>query len=437
MSRLRTKLRFLFLGLILSLGATGCATAQGYPDDTYGDRGSYQTFYDELSPYGQWVSDPSYGYVWVPDAGDDFRPYYSNGYWVNTEYGNTWYSEYPWGWAPFHYGRWTYSPYYGWIWIPGNVWGPAWVSWRSGGGCYGWAPLGPGISISMSFGSGYYVPDYWWVFTPQQYILNPRFRNYTYGPRYNPRYVQQTTIINNTYVYNHNTYISGPRRGDMERAIGRNITPVSIQNSGRPMGAQLRGNNLNMFRPTIAESSPRVTERPSNFEAARGPISASDSRNRAMVNDRSNTLQQQGPARQEMQSGLSNQPQQIRPTEPARERPRLDPVMQVPQQQQPAQRGNDWNSPARQEAPIQPQRQNFDRGNSNPNPPQQIQRPQRMEAPSNGPSFDRMPDMQRPQRTESPRPAPSFERPQRMDNPRPERMERAEPRGNNASPFRR
>jgi len=36
---------------------------------------SFQLFYDELSPYGQWVEYPGYNYVWIPDAGPDFSPY--------------------------------------------------------------------------------------------------------------------------------------------------------------------------------------------------------------------------------------------------------------------------------------------------------------------------------------------------------------------------
>ncbi len=74
---------------------------------------SIQTFYNELEPYGQWIDDPEYGYVWIPDASPGFRPYYSGGHWVMTRYGAMWVSSYPWGWAPFHYGRWTYSAYYG------------------------------------------------------------------------------------------------------------------------------------------------------------------------------------------------------------------------------------------------------------------------------------------------------------------------------------
>lgn len=116
---------------------------------------SFQVFYDELSPYGQWIDDPNYGYIWIPDAEQDFVPYSSNGYWVLSDYGWTWVSDYDWGWAPFHYGRWDYDNDYGWFWLPDNQWGPAWVTWRRANGYYGWSPMRPGISISLSFGRGY------------------------------------------------------------------------------------------------------------------------------------------------------------------------------------------------------------------------------------------------------------------------------------------
>jgi hypothetical protein len=90
---------------------------------------SLQTFYDELSPYGSWIQDSQYGYVWRPDVDqNEFRPYYTNGHWAMTEYGNTWVSDYDWGWAPFHYGRWVTDRYNQWLWIPDTTWGPAW--WR-------------------------------------------------------------------------------------------------------------------------------------------------------------------------------------------------------------------------------------------------------------------------------------------------------------------
>ena len=48
---------------------------------------SFQVFYDALSPYGEWVDYRNYGYVWIPDAGPDFVPYSTAGYWVLTDFG--------------------------------------------------------------------------------------------------------------------------------------------------------------------------------------------------------------------------------------------------------------------------------------------------------------------------------------------------------------
>ena len=110
-----------------------------YEDDYYGQGGiNFNVFYHELSPHGTWINSRSYGRVWVPSVGRDFRPYATNGYWTMTDHGNMWVSGYSWGWAPFHYGRWYWDDYYGWAWIPGYEWAPAWVTWRSGGGYYGW-----------------------------------------------------------------------------------------------------------------------------------------------------------------------------------------------------------------------------------------------------------------------------------------------------------
>ncbi|MDO9260651.1 MAG: hypothetical protein Q7U08_01740, partial [Flavobacteriaceae bacterium] len=119
---------------------------------------SFQIFYDELSPYGTWVDYHDYGYVWIPDVEPGFTPYGTNGYWVYTYDGWTWVSNYSWGWAPFHYGRWLFDPIYGPMWVPDDEWGPGWVTWRSSNGYYGWAPIGPGISISIAYSSHYNVP---------------------------------------------------------------------------------------------------------------------------------------------------------------------------------------------------------------------------------------------------------------------------------------
>src|SRR5260370_41887640 len=103
-------------------------------------------FYDRLSPYGRWIKHDRYGWVWSPSPRgfpSDWRPYTDDGHWEYTNYGWTWVSDYPWGWACFHYGRWFYDSYYGWLWYPDTIWAPCWVVWRYGGCLIGGGPLPP------------------------------------------------------------------------------------------------------------------------------------------------------------------------------------------------------------------------------------------------------------------------------------------------------
>jgi hypothetical protein len=108
------------------------------------DQINFQTFRDELRPYGNWVRHPTWGLVWHPTAVPaNFAPY-REGHWEDADqYGTVWVSDYNWGDVPFHYGRWGYDPGYGWLWQPGYVWSPAWVAWRAGGGDIGWFPIPP------------------------------------------------------------------------------------------------------------------------------------------------------------------------------------------------------------------------------------------------------------------------------------------------------
>jgi hypothetical protein len=216
-------LRILGLFGLLLGGVAVSNTVQAQP----GFSVSFQTFYDDLAPYGRWVRNPQYGSVWIPDVPRGFQPYSTNGYWEVTEYGNTWVSDYEWGWAPFHYGRWSYDDYNGWFWVPDYEWGPAWVSWRSGGGYYGWAPLGPGISINISFNA----PSFWWNFVPQRYITYRAWHNYCAPPRRVTRVYNQTVIINNYYSSNNRTYVYGPRRDEIERVTRRSVPVRTIDAS--------------------------------------------------------------------------------------------------------------------------------------------------------------------------------------------------------------
>lgn len=217
----------------------------------------FQIFYDELSPYGHWVDYSNYGYIWIPDVRREFTPYATNGHWVMTDYGWTWVSDYRWGWAPFHYGRWDYDDYYGWFWVPDNEWGPAWVSWRSGNGYYGWAPMRPGMNIHNSFNDNYRDIGRW------NFV-----RDRDFGRRDIDRYFinrgNYTTIINNTTVINNTTtdrrrnatYVSGPEEDNVQRATGRNINRVRIQDHERP-GQKLDKDQLTIYRPEVQRTTTR------------------------------------------------------------------------------------------------------------------------------------------------------------------------------------
>jgi hypothetical protein len=217
---------------------------------------SFQVFYDQLSPYGQWVDYPNYGYVWIPDAGPDFVPYSSGGHWIMTQYGWTWASDYSWGWAPFHYGRWDYDNNYGWFWIPGNEWGPAWVTWRRAQGYYGWEPMGPGISISMSFGNNYNNYNNHWVFVNEKYFGRNDFNRYYANQNDNERIFKSSSIINNTYVDSRRktTYVTGPARADVQRVTGSNISSYSIKENSVP-GQALSNGQFRTYRPQVMNNA--------------------------------------------------------------------------------------------------------------------------------------------------------------------------------------
>ncbi len=212
----------------------------------------FQVFYDQLSPYGQWVDYPSYGYVWIPNAGADFVPYSTGGYWVLSDDGWTWVSDYDWGWAPFHYGRWDYDNAYGWFWVPDNVWGPSWVTWRQGNGYYGWAPMRPGVSIDVSFGGSYNMPGERWTFVRDRDIRRRNIGNYRVAQTNSATIFRNSAVINRTYTDNsrHVTYVAGPDRNDVQKATGKPIKLVTIQNGTKP-GQTLSHGQLQIYRPQV------------------------------------------------------------------------------------------------------------------------------------------------------------------------------------------
>jgi len=217
---------------------------------------SFQVFYDQLSPYGQWIDYSNYGYVWIPNVENDFVPYSTDGHWILTDDGWAWDSDYDWGWAAFHYGRWSYDDSFGWFWVPDNEWGPAWVNWREADGYYGWSPMEPGISLSMSFGGTYDNHHDHWIFINSRDIERTDINHYYVNQTDRERIARNSTVIHNSYLDNsrHTTYVSGPSRSQVQKVTGRTITPVVIQENNKP-GQAISNGQLRIYRPQVVKNS--------------------------------------------------------------------------------------------------------------------------------------------------------------------------------------
>jgi hypothetical protein len=213
---------------------------------------SFQVFYDELSPYGTWINNDDYGYVWLPNVDNGFQPYSTNGYWIYTDMGWTWVSNYPWGWAPFHYGRWYYDSEYGAMWIPDNEWGPGWVNWRHSDDYFGWSPMGPG----MSYGNNYISVYNHWTFVHSNDFGKKNIYHYYTKPNENVTIILNTTIINNPRIDNvhHVNYHGGPDKSEVEKRLGGKIESVEIKSNDKP-GENIENNQLHIYNPNIKKNS--------------------------------------------------------------------------------------------------------------------------------------------------------------------------------------
>ncbi|HLG33858.1 MAG TPA: DUF6600 domain-containing protein [Bacteroidia bacterium] len=355
---------------------------------------SFQFFYDNLSPYGAWVSYPSYGYVWIPRA-SGFRPYFSGGHWVFTDAGWMWASNYDWGWAPFHYGSWLYDPYYGWLWVPGYDWAPAWVTWGHYGGYYGWAPLGPGISFSV----GYYPPINYWVFTSPRYMTVNGFSNnyYVYsgnrialGGNTTITNVKSINVVENTGNFEGKRYSAGPAKADFEKAANAKLNTASIREHNKPGKTDVSGKSVSVYRPGVNDSD-RKSAKPSKVtplenmkRSDAGKASGPDKMKgrepeKKVAPERKNDLREKQPQRK---PEMKEQPKERKPK--VKEQPKQQerkPEMKQPQEK-PKREIQRQPEPKREAAPAQrqPRMERESRPNKDRQPPpampRQNQQPQ-------------------------------------------------------------
>ncbi len=167
-----------------------------------------------------------------------------------------WVSEYSWGWAPFHYGRWYTDPYYGPMWVPDYDWGPGWVTWRRSGDYYGWAPIGPGVSINVAYSNGYYVPNDRWTYVRDRDFGRRDINNYYVRQSNNVTIINNSTVINNTRVdrTENVTYNAGPDRTEVEKHVGKSIAPVAVKASSTP-GQHITKNEVQIYSPQVQKNA--------------------------------------------------------------------------------------------------------------------------------------------------------------------------------------
>src|SRR4051812_16457484 len=204
---------------------------------------SIDFFYDNLGDGGNWVEVGDYGYCWQPSiavSNRSWRPY-SDGYWAYTDFGWTWISYEDFGWATYHYGRWVRLRGRGWVWVPGREWGPAWVSWRTGGDYVGWAPLPPRrageywdeqpitarVDIDFDIGPAYYN------FIDVRYIGEPVLRERIFAADQNVTYITKTVNVTNITYNNSAVYNYGPDFDTLSRYSARPIQRLSVQRDSK------------------------------------------------------------------------------------------------------------------------------------------------------------------------------------------------------------
>jgi hypothetical protein len=234
---------------------------------------SVDFFYDNVGSDGSWVEVADYGYCWQPNvavSNSKWRPY-SDGYWVYTDVGWTWVSNEDFGWATYHYGRWVRLRDRGWYWVPGREWGPAWVSWRTGGDYIGWAPLPPRgrdlddarpinghVDVEFDIGPSYYN------FVDVRYIGEPVLRERIVEPHLNATYISQTVNVTNITYTNSVVHNYGPDYDTVSRYSTRPIRRMRLEREsnvdlsvavGTNARLRVQGDRLLVAAPPILQKS--------------------------------------------------------------------------------------------------------------------------------------------------------------------------------------
>jgi|GEM_PF-2343987 len=232
----------------------------------------FDYFYNELTPYGDWIEVEGYGYCFRPFVSyeDETWQPYTVGTWVESDAGWTWMSEEDFGWACYHYGRWLMVEGY-WVWVPGYEWGPGWVSWRYSEEYVGWAPLPP--EARWNSGSGIHTN------VDVVFDIGPRYYSFIsigdFGvDNCRPHLIERSrnvTIINSTInitnityrdtdIHYHRIHNGGPRFDDIRRFSRHDIRRLKLDFNDRRRDGDYRHRSF-VENDRLAVFAPRIERR--------------------------------------------------------------------------------------------------------------------------------------------------------------------------------
>jgi|GEM_PF-3056587 len=230
---------------------------------------SFNVFFDRLSSNGVWVKSDRYDYVWCPSVDTDWMPY-SRGHWIYLA-DRGWYfdSDEPFAWAVYHYGRWYRDTNIGWCWVPGDVWSPAWVTWRRGDDYLGWAPLQPegqGYAVGTTVATAD-VPQEDWVFVPSRQFLAPQLSASIIIGNRQPDVFTRTQTVGPVVVQNNIVVNNVINVQFVEQQTGTKVQPVKAETTAQPQTTtNVTNNTIQVFNPTLHK--PAANEAPKQAVAA-------------------------------------------------------------------------------------------------------------------------------------------------------------------------
>ena len=238
----------------VGLAQPGAPTSMRSP----GGQVSVSYFYDSLSPYGEWFQDTSYGWCWTPyDVSADWRPY-DDGHWEYSDYGWSWVSNEPYGWATYHYGRWFFDNSYGWAWVPGTEWAPAWVAWQYDDDYVGWAPLPPTAgwdpSSGLAFSGANTIESQQWSFVPRAHVFDVSLRLQVTSVARNVTLIGRAHDATRFEVRNGRPANVGLDIKLIESTLKRPVPRVNIVDANTPargLGQRAGNGGVGYFRPSV------------------------------------------------------------------------------------------------------------------------------------------------------------------------------------------